>query len=214
MNNKTMMIDINKLKEEQIKLAKKVVIRDSVKSIKTVAGAEQAFFEDKVISAIVVCDYRDFRIIEEKYSISDVKIPYISGFMFYREGPAVMEAFSKLEHKPDVLMINGNGILHSRRMGMASHLGILLDTATIGVAKRHSLGEIKEKTIYVDKEARGYELMSREHAKPLYVSPGHKVSLKTSFDIVKKCIISPHKLPEPLHLAHKYANKIKKDLTS
>lgn len=208
------MVDLKKLKEEQIKLAKKVVIRDSVKNIKTIAGAEQAFFEDKVISAIVVCDYKDFRIIEEKHATADAKIPYISGFMFYREGPAVMEAFNKLEQKPDVLMINGNGILHSRRIGMASHLGILLDTATIGVAKRHSLGEIKEKTIYVDKEARGYEFASREHAKPLYVSPGHKVSLKTSFDIVKKCIVYPHKLPEPLHLAHRYAGKVKKDLTS
>ncbi|MBI2135285.1 endonuclease V [Candidatus Woesearchaeota archaeon] len=204
------MIDINKLKEEQIKLAKKVIINDSVKNIKTIAGAEQAFFSNKVVSAIVVCDYKSFNIIEEKYAIADAKIPYISGFMFYREGPAVMEAFNSLEQKPDVLMVNGNGILHSRRIGMASHLGILLDTPTIGVAKRASLGEIKEKTIYVDKEARGYEFVSREHAKPLYVSPGHKVSLKTSFDIVKKCTIYPHKLPEPLHLAHRYANKIKK----
>ena len=207
------MFDLNKLKEEQIKLAKKVVISDSIKNIKTVAGAEQAFFGNRVISAIVVCDYKSFKVVEEKHATADAKIPYMSSFMFYREGPAVIEAFSKLEHKPDVLMINGNGILHPRRIGMASHLGILLDTATIGIAKRLSLGEIKEKTIYVDKEARGYEFISREHAKPLYVSPGNKVSLKTSFDIVKKCIQYPHKLPEPLHLAHKYSNRVRKEVT-
>lgn len=208
------MVDLSKLKEEQIKLAKKVTISDSIKSIKTIGGAEQAFFGNKVLSAIVVCDYRNFKIIEEKHATAEAKMPYISGFLFYREGPAVMEAFNKLEQKPDVLMINGNGILHSRRMGMASHLGILLDTATVGIAKRHSLGEIKEKTIYVDKEARGYEFISREHAKPLYVSPGHKVSLKTSLEIAKKCIIYPHKLPEPLHLAHRHADRVKKELTS
>lgn len=208
------MVDLSKLKEEQIKLAKKVIINDSIKSIKTIAGAEQAFFEGKIISAIVVCDYKNFGIIEEKHAAAEAKMPYISGFMFYREGPAVIEAFNKLEQKPDILMINGNGILHPRRIGMASHLGILLDAATIGVAKRLSLGEIKDKTIYADKEARGYEFISREHAKPIYISPGHKVSLKTSLEIVKKCIIYPHKLPEPLHLAHRYANNMKKELTS
>jgi len=206
------MVDLRKLKEEQIKLAKKVVISDSIRSIKTIGGAEQAFFGNKVISAIVVCDYKNFKIIEEKHATAEAKMPYISGFMFYREGPAVIDAFNSLEQKPDILMINGNGILHPRSIGTASHLGILLDTATIGVAKRLSLGEIREKTIYVDKEARGYKFISREHSKPLYVSPGHKVSLKTSFDIVKKCIIYPHKLPEPLHLAHRYAGKVKKEL--
>ena len=208
------MVDLNKLKEEQIKLAKKAIIKDSTDDIKTIAGAEQAFFGKNILSAIVVCDYRNFRIIEEKHATAEAKIPYISGFLFYREGPAVMEAFSRLEQKPDVLMVNGNGILHPRKMGMASHLGILLDMPTIGVAKRLSFGEIRGKTVYADNKARGYELISREHSKPLYVSPGHKVSLKKSLEIVKKCIIYPHKLPEPLHLAHKYADKMKKELTS
>lgn len=206
------MIDIKKLKEEQLKLSKKVIISDSMKNIKTVAGVEQTIVKNKVISAIVVCDYKDFKVIERKYESVDVKIPYISGFLFYREGPAIMEAFSKLEQKPDVLLVNGSGILHPRRIGMASHLGILLDIATIGVTKRLMLGEVKERTIYADKEARGYKLITKEHAKPIYISPGHKISLKTSREIVKKCIQYPHKLPEPLHLAHKYANKIKKEL--
>lgn len=206
------MIDIKKLKEEQAKLAKKVIIRDITKNIKTIGGVEQAFVENKILSVIVVCDYKDFKVIENKYSVVDAKIPYISGFLFYREGPAIIETFNKLEQKPDVLIVNGNGILHPRRIGMASQLGILLDTATIGVTKRLMLGEVKEKTIYVEKEARGYEFISREHANPIYVSPGHKVSLKTSMEIVKKSIKYPHKLPEPLHLAHKHSNKIRKEM--
>ncbi|MBS3102324.1 endonuclease V [Candidatus Woesearchaeota archaeon] len=206
------MIDINKIKEEQVKLAKKVIISDAFDKIETIAGVDQAFIGEDVISGIAVCSYKELMSIEKKYAVARAKIPYIPGFLFYREGPAIIEAFSKLENKPDILIVDGNGILHPRRFGMASHIGILLDTATIGVAKSLIGGEVKEGTIYMEKEARGYELRAREHSKPIYVSPGHKISLKTSMEIVKKCIKFPHKLPEPLHLAHRHANKAKEDL--
>ena len=206
------MVDLSRLKEEQIKLAKKVILSDSVKNIKTIAGADQAYVGNKVISAIAVCDYKSLEVIDEKHAIVDAKIPYISGFLFYRDGPAVIEAFNMLEHKPDVLILEGNGILHPRRIGMATQVGILLDIATIGVTKRLMLGNIREKTIYIEKEARGYELITREHSKPIYISPGHKISLKTSLEIIKNCLRFPHKLPEPLHSAHKYGNKVKDEL--
>jgi deoxyribonuclease V len=122
-----------------------------------------------------------------------------------------MEAFNKLDNKPDVLIVKGNGILHPRRIGMASHVGILLDMATIGFTKNLMLGEVREKTIYVEKEARGYELITREHARPVYISPGNKVSLKTSLEVIKNCLRYPNKLPIPLHLAHKCGNNIKKN---
>ena len=146
------MVTVNKLKEEQLKLAAKVSIVASVKNIKMIAGVEQAFAGSKIISGIVVCDYKSFKVIEKKYAVVDVNISYMSGLLFYREGPAAIEAFNKLEQKPDVLIVNGNGILHPRRIGMASHLGILLDVATIGVTKKLMLGEVKENTIYVDKK--------------------------------------------------------------
>lgn len=208
------MIDFEALKKEQLKLAGKVSIVDSVKSIKTVAGADQAYAERKVISAIAVCDYKSMKLIETKHAVVEAKVPYKSGFLFYKDGPAVIEAFNSLENKPDVLIVEANGILHPRRIGMASHVGILLDIATIGVTKRLMLGEVKDKTIYVDKEARGYGLITREHANPIYISPGHKISLKTSLEVIKNCIRLPHKLPEPLHLARKYGNKIRKKMMS
>jgi deoxyribonuclease V len=142
------MVDLNKLKEEQLKLAKKVITTDTIEKITTVAGADEAYVNDKIISSIAVCDYKSLDVIEEKHAIADAKIPYKSGFLFYRDGPAVMEAFNKLENKPDVLILKGNGILHPRRIGMASQVGILLDTATIGVAKKLMLGEVKDRTIY------------------------------------------------------------------
>ena len=95
---------------------------------------------------------------------------------------------------------------------MASHVGILLDAATIGVTKRLMLGEVKDRTIYVDKEARGYELVTKEYANPIYVSPGHKISLKTSLEVIKNCMMPPHKMPEPLHIAHKHSNKAREDI--
>ena len=206
------MIDFDALKKEQLKLAEKVITSDSIKNIKTIAGADQAYIGNKVISAIAVCDYKSLKLIEEKHAVVDAKIPYKSGFLFYRDGPAVMEAFNKLENKPDVLIVKANGILHPRRIGMASHLGILLDIATIGAANNLMLGAVRDKTIYVDKEARGYELITREHARPIYISPGNKLSLKTSLEIVKNSLRQPHKLPEPLHLAHKHGNKVRKEL--
>ena len=206
------MIDFEALKKEQLKLAGKVSIVDSVKNIKTIAGADQAYANGKVISAIAVCDYKSMGFIENKNAVVEAKIPYKSGFLFYKDGPAIIEAFNKLENKPDVLIVEANGILHPRRIGMASHVGILLDTATIGVTKALMLGQMRGNTIYADKEARGYGLITKEHANPIYISPGHNISLKTSLEVIKKCIRLPHKLPEPLHLARKYANKIREEL--
>jgi len=207
-------VDVEKLRKEQSKLADKVIISDSLKNVKTIGGVEQAFVDDKIISAIVVCNYKDFEIIEKKYTIIDVKINYISSFLFYREGPAVIEAYNKLDEKPDLLIVNANGILHPRRFGMASQIGVLLDVPTIGVVKKLMLGEQKDQTVYIDKEARGYGLITRKYANPIYLSPGHKISLSMSKEIIKNSTKYPHKLPEPLHLAHKYANKLRKSLVT
>ena len=149
---------------------------------------------------------------EKAYTIKKAPVPYMAGFLAYTEGPAISEAYAKLEQKPDVMIFDGNGILHPRRCGLASHIGVLLDIASIGVARHLLVGEVKGNVVYVDKEARAELLITREHSKPIYISPGHKISLKTSVEIVKKCIKFPHKLPEPLHLAHKYSNEIRDKL--
>ncbi|MBI2558668.1 endonuclease V [Candidatus Woesearchaeota archaeon] len=203
------MFDFTKLKEEQLKLAKKVVLKDSFDKLELIGGADCAYNQDRVISAIAVCDYKTMELKEKVFAVSKAKVPYFSGFLAYREGPAISEAYAKLQHKPDVMIFDGNGILHPRRCGLASHLGILLEQASIGIAKQLLVGEVKGNKVYVEKEARAELVVTREHAKPIYVSPRHKISLKTSVEIVKNCMRFPHKLPEPLHLAHKYANEIK-----
>ncbi len=207
------MVDFNKLKEEQLKLAKKVVLKDSFEKLELIAGVDQAYNQDQVISAIVVCDYKTLEVKERIFAVVKVKIPYLEGFLAYREGQAISESYSKLENKPDVMIFDGNGILHPRRCGLASHMGVLLDQVSIGVAKKLLVGEVEGNIVYVEKVARAELIVTREHSKPIYVSPGHKISLKTSAEIVKKCLRFPHKLPEPLHLAHRYADEIREKIT-
>ena len=205
------MLNASKLKEEQLKLAKEVVLKESFSKVKLIAGCDQAFVDGEVVSGVVVLD-KDMQTVEKAYSIVKAQIPYIPGFLFYREGPAIIDAFNKLEKKPDVLLVDGNGILHPIRLGMASHLGVVLDIPTIGVTKRLMCGDVKEGKVYVDKEIRGIELKTREHSNPLYVSPGHKISFGKSMEVVKNSLKHPHKLPEPLHLAHRYVNEVRKGM--
>ena len=207
------MINVGKLKEEQLKLAKEVILKDSFSKVSLIGGCDQAFVNDDIISGVVVCD-KNMEIMKKEYAVVKAKLPYIPGFLFYREGPAIVEAFNKIKKKPDVLLVDGNGILHPGRLGMASQIGILLDIATIGITKNLMCGNVREGKVYVDKEIRGFELKTREYARPIYVSPGHKISLGTSLEIVKSHLKSPHKLPEPLYLAHRYVNEVRKELSS
>ena len=207
------MIDFAKLKEEQLKLAKKVITKDSYDELKLIGGVDCSYNQDDVIAAIVVCDYKTMAVKEKVFAVVSAKVPYLQGFLAYREGPAISEAYAKLLNKPDVMIFDGNGILHPRRCGLASHIGVLLDQPAIGIAKQLLVGEVKGNIVYVDKEARAELIVTREHSKPTYVSPGHKISLKTSVEIIKKCLKFPHKLPEPLHLSHRYANEIKDNIS-
>ncbi|MFH1052916.1 MAG: endonuclease V [Candidatus Woesearchaeota archaeon] len=202
------MVDIEKLKKEQLKFAKKVIVKDDFDTIKTIAGCDQGFKGNKIVSEVVVLDAKTFEILEKKFAVKEIAMPYIPSFQFFREGPAIIEAFNKLDLKPDVLLIDSNGILHPRRIGMASHIGIILDIPTIGVCKSLLCGAVNGNDIYVEKELRGKKIMTKEYANPLYVSPGHKISIKTAVDIIKTTVKHPHKFPEPIHIAHRMLTKL------
>lgn len=205
-------MNIQLLKKEQAKLSRKLVIKDDFDQIRYVAGCDQQVMGENILSGIVVLDLETMQIIEKKYGIAKAPINYIPGFLSYRESPAIVEAFIKLKQKPDVVMVDGNGIIHPRRMGIAAHIGIILDMPSIGVSKTLLLGQNMEGKIVVDGEVRGMEIKTKEHAGMIYVSPGHRISVKTAEKIVQKCLTDQHKLPEPLHEAHKYSKKIKRML--
>ena len=205
------MIDVVKLKKEQIELARKVSLKDDFEEIKLVAGADQVDFNNNIISSIVVMDYKTMKVIEEQYAVEKARISYIPGYLGYREVPSAIKAFHKLENKPDIVLFDANGILHPRKFGAACQFGLAVDVPTIGVAKNFTVGEKEKDFIKIDGEKRGVEVKTKEHSKPIYVSPGHRISLKTSIEIVKNCL-KGKKLPEPLFLAHKYSNKVKDTL--
>jgi len=210
-----MKINLEKLKEEQKKLSKEVKLKEDFDKINFIAGNCCLYTFDRIIAGIVVCDFKTMKVVDRAYVVGKVEFPYIPGFLAYREAPFIIKAYEKLKQKPDLMLVAGNGVLHPRKFGLASHLGIALDLATIGVAKALLCGTVREDSIYLDKDVVGKLLKTKEFSKPIYVSVGHKISLSKALEIVKKCL-KGHKLPEPLHLTHKFCvkirNKIKQEI--
>lgn len=200
-----------KLKEEQLRLAKKVVVKDDFSELKYIGGCDIAYTTDQMVAVVVVLDYKTLELVEEKHVVTKPRMPYIPTFLSYRESPPIIEAFNLLEQKPDLMMVDGNGILHPRKLGSASHIGLLLDIPTIGIAKKQLCGDLKQGKIYVNEEQRAFLLSTKEHAKPILVSPGHRVGMRTTKKIVNHCM-KGHKLPEPIRVAHKIAVKQKSKL--
>ncbi|OYT56548.1 MAG: endonuclease V [Candidatus Aenigmarchaeota archaeon ex4484_14] len=216
MNNNVNVTELDKLVKKQKELAKKVIIEDrfDMASINYIAGIDQAFPDkDTIISGIVVLDYKTLQPVEKIHIRTKVTFPYIPGFLSFREGPAIIKAYKKLKLRPDILMIDANGILHPRRIGLASHVGVLLNRPTIGVAKSLLCGEQKGDHIVMNDEKIGYRLVSKIGCKPIFISSGHMVSLESSVVIVKHCLAG-YRLPEPTRLAHKYVNEVKNKLRS
>jgi len=205
-------MDINSLKKEQEKLAEKIQIRDITSKIKTIGGLNVTITNNTVIASIVVCDYNTFEILEQQTYTTETKIPYIPGFSSFRIAGAAIEIFYKLNLRPDILLVEGPGILHESRLGAASHIGILLNYPVIGVSKNPVKGQYENHKIFINNELRGFKIETKEKSNPIFVSPGHLVGIIKSLEIIKHCIRLNHKLPEPLHLAHKLSNKTKKEL--
>ena len=200
---------LKKLRQEQIELSKKVKLKDSFTEIETIAGIDVAYtkneFED-VCGACIVMDYKTKQIIEDKIIFAKTYFPYISTYLSYRELPVVEKLIKNLESKPTVLMLDGNGVLHPYGIGLASHTGVVLDVPTVGVAKNLLYGRLENNIVKIDDEKRGYALFSSKRVKkPVYVSPGHKISFETSINVVKH--LSRYKIPEPLRQAHTLAKK-------
>ncbi len=202
------MIDKKRLMILQNKIAEQVIVKDCFERIELVTGFDLVFVNKKAICAAVTLDYNTMQHVENAYIVDDEAMPYIPTFLAFREGPPILKLYDKLRNKPDVIMVDGHGILHPSKAGLATFVGVTLDKPSIGVAKTFLCGDIREDIVCMSNEPRGYRLVTKKAAKPIFVSPGHKISLRSSVKIVKH-LIKDHKLPEPLRLAHKYANKLK-----
>ncbi len=214
-----MMVDREALYRIQAAVASRTIIDDrlNLDAIKYIAGADQAFFEDKIISAIVVLEYPALNIVDSSHVILSVNFPYIPGLLSFREAPSVIEAFNLLDVTPDLLVVDGCGINHPRFAGLATHIGVMLDIPTIGVAKKILCGKGEvpsevgdaEVIIFQDREV-GYYFKSKRGCNPLIVAPGHMISPESALKLIKSCI-KGYKLPEPTRIAHLFANRVKRE---
>ena len=198
-----------------------------------VAGIDQAFLEDpdRAVSAVVVL--RGEAVVERVHAVTPLSVPYVPGLLTFREGGPILAALRELETDPDLLLLDGSGRIHFREAGIATHVGVLVDRPSVGVAKSLLCGtprgpvdalaegarvaveadgrmEVEEGTVV------GYAYQSRQYPdsrriNPLYVSPGHRVSAETAVDLVERCG-GEYKLPEPTRLADAYADEMKREL--
>jgi deoxyribonuclease V len=171
-----------------------------------VAGADGAYDNEKASGAAVLIDYDTLEPIETATANVRVTFPYIPGLLSFREGPVVIRALRKLRHEPDVCIVDGHGLAHPRRFGLACYVGLVTSLPTIGVAKSRLFGTEDGETL-VDSEGNVIARVLRFNRKSLYVSVGHKISLEDATRIVKHCIT--RRGLEPVLLAHQEAKKLK-----
>jgi deoxyribonuclease V len=195
---------LKKLRKEQLEISKKVELDDDFKNINTIAGFDVAYSKndfDDCIGACVVMDYKTLDSIEEKTITMKNYFPYIPTYLSFREYPVIHKIFKVLETNPSILMLDGNGILHPYHIGIASYAGVKLSKPSIGVAKNLLIGKLEKNIVkYKNKKIGVGFFSSKKNLKPVYVSPGNKISFDTSLNIVKK--VSKYKIPEPIRRAH------------
>lgn len=206
-------MDLERAAEEQFQLASKLILEWSGGDVNFIAGADFGYdLADKKIGvSIVVFKFPELKIVEVSRAIRKVEFPYVPGYLSLREGPAFLEAFREINHMPDITLVDGNGIAHPRKMGLASFVGVLLDIATIGCAKksffRYTLPS-EHRGAFTPIKNEGNEkvgmcLRTRVGVKPIFVSPGHKIDFRSARSFVLSC--SKFRIPEPIREAHMQA---------
>lgn len=202
----------------QKELAKRIVLEDIPGKIEMVAGADASFSPSGKVSygAVVILSFPELIPIEQVRVKAPIKFPYVPGLFTFREGPVLLEAFERIKKEPDLIVFGGQGIAHPRKMGLATHMGILLDKPSIGCAKTHLWGRFNESvgeekgsyTLLREKngDVLGAALRTRSNVKPVFISPGHKMTLERSIDLILK-LCPKFRLPEPLRLAHTLSKK-------
>lgn len=199
----------------QLKLAKQVIRKDVLpKKIRLVAGVDVAYVAEFSVGAIAALNYESLELKEAQTIICRTSFPYIPTLLSFRETPPAVKVIKKMKLNPDILLVDAQGIMHPYQLGFGSHLGLLLNKPTIGVAKsplwgeRQAFNEDGWAPIMEKGEIIGAAVVAKEGAKPVYVSIGHKVSLETAIAIVKHCA-TVTSVPEPIRQAHIIATREK-----
>jgi deoxyribonuclease V len=200
----------------QRKLAVRVIRENRLGPVKTIVGIDVGMKGKMACAAIAVFNFPKLDLIAQATAARQVKYPYAPGLLSFREGPVIFDALNRLDRIPDLLIFDGQGIAHPRRLGIASHIGLLADIPSIGCAKSRLCGQYREPGIergshvplMVHEETIGAVVRTRTHVKPVFVSIGHRIDLKTSIDVVLRCC-KGFRLPETTRLAHRLAEECK-----
>jgi len=204
----------------QNNLKKQLILHDGVKTepAHIIAGADISYGRnsDLFFAAVVVLSYPDMEPIEEAHAIEKVSFPYIPGLLSFREGPVLLKAFENLQRTPDIVMFDGQGIAHPRGVGLAAHLGLFLDIPAIGCAKSRLCGEHREpgplpgnhEDLLYQGQVIGAVLRTKARVRPVFVSPGHRISLERSREVTLECCRG-YRLPEPVRQAHLAVNRLR-----
>lgn len=210
-------MDLASLRKQQIELAAQICREDRLEQDppQLIAGADVGFEQggDVTRAAIVLLKYPSLELVEYQVARLATTMPYVPGFLSFREYPALLAAWEMLSQKPDLLFVDGHGISHPRRLGVASHFGLLVDVPTIGVAKKRLCGRFEALSEepgawqpLIDKgETLASVLRSKKRCNPLFVSTGHRVSLDSALLWVNRCLRG-YRLPEPTRWADAVAS--------
>ncbi len=199
---------------QQKRLRKLVSRRWDGRRVNLVGGMDVHFpSRNTARAAIVLLGMRNLEEVESKVVEIPCNLPYIPGLLSFREIPSLLEAWKKLVHRPDLILCDGQGIAHPRGLGLASHIGLILDTPTIGCAKSPLYGNFREpgpvkgdRTSIRDERERtiGKVLRTRDNTRPLYISVGHRINIRRAVRLVLQCT-PRYRIPEPLRAAHRLA---------
>jgi deoxyribonuclease V len=210
-------VDVKEAIRIQEDLKTQVILEKTFSDVRTIGGGDVAYSKSKnlLFGAIAVLSFPKMEMLDIAMAYGKIPFPYIPGLFSFREGPILIKAFHKLSVKPDVMIFEGQGIAHPRGFGLASHIGLWFDLPSIGCAKTPLLDEFISpgpsrgsfEWICKDGKKVGAVLRTRENVKPLFVSPGHRIDLPTSIQlVVESC--KGYRFPEPLRKAHQVSYKM------
>lgn len=207
-------VNIKRAIEIQEGLRKRIILKQSLKPLEKIAAVDVAFFDDEAKAVVCIFNIADLRLIETKTVRGKIGFPYVPGLLTFREGPLILKAFEKIKTRPDIVLFDGQGTCHPRHMGIATHLGILLDIPSIGCAKSSLYGIYKmpdntrgSYSFIYDRDTDGVlgiVLRTRTSVKPVFVSCGYKVTLKQAKELIL-ALTPKFRIPEPLRWAHRLA---------
>jgi len=212
-------ITIAKATQIQKQLRTQLNVAEQELHITTIGGADISLnlYSTTIYAGIILLSFPQLKPLAYSLVKEETHFPYVPGYLAFREVPALLKAWQQMNNKPDVLVVDGHGIAHARRMGIAAHFGTISQQKSMGCAKKILFGKFEEPSIqqgsysmiYDKQEPIGFAFRSKAKTAPVYISPGYGMGLSNSLAIIQQCV-GKYRIPEPTRLAHELVNQFRK----